>query len=106
MEEDSFPELLLRYDISKDFLIRAISRKNGVEPEKIKIDSVKVKSGSNFGEGFMCILLAIDVKATLEKEILDFNFMAKCLADIPYLLEFAKDVRTTTNLSKMIGNKL
>ncbi len=55
----------------------AVAREHGVPTENVSISDISMKPGSKKGDGFMCLITAIDFEATVDGEKLRKSYIAK-----------------------------
>lgn len=58
-----------------------MAREHGVPVEAVTISDVSIKPGSKKGDGFMCLIAAIDLEATVSGQKLKKNYIAKYAPD-------------------------
>ena len=58
-----------------------MAREHGVPTDSVSILDVSIKAGSKKGDGFMCLIAAIDLEATVEERKLKKSYVAKYAPD-------------------------
>lgn len=54
-----------------------MAREHGVPAESISISDVSIKPGSKKGDGYMCVIAAVDFEATVQGEKFKKSYIAK-----------------------------
>ena len=82
------------YQITEDVIQKAIVNdyNSAIDIEDIKILDIKKSQGANKGEGYTCVLFALDIKAIIKGNEKSFQYMAKCLPAIEHRAKFVLEV--------------
>lgn len=67
------------FQITKEVLAKAVANDKHCNVADVVIESFTKTEGSNKGEGFTCVLFAVDVKAKVHGQEEEFQYMAKCM---------------------------
>ena len=78
------------YQISQEALEQAI--KNETKSQNVTVKSFERSGGSNKGENFTCVMIAIEVTALVDGQEKCFHYMAKCLPANAFRAKFITEV--------------
>ena len=79
--------------ITEDVVTGIIAKDCDVDKEKVKILDLKKSPGSAQGDGFACVILKLDVKASVDgRDATEFNYIAKVCPEDDIRTEFIKKV--------------
>jgi hypothetical protein len=67
------------YQITKALLAKSIAIEKECTVDEVVIEEFSTSGGSNKGENFTCVLVAVDIKASVKGQSETFNYMIKCL---------------------------
>ena len=87
MEDKQKPE---GYQITQKALEQAI--KNDTGSQNVKVKLFETSGGSNKGENFTCVIIAIEVTALVDYQEKCFHYMAKCLPANAFRAKFITEV--------------
>lgn len=93
------------YQISQEALEQAI--KNETKSQNVTVKSFERSGGSNKGENFTCVMIAIEVTALVDGQEKCFHYMAKCLPANAFRAKFITEVFQlilTSKCSFQLGN--
>ena len=78
------------YQISHEALEKAI--KGETQRQNVTVLTFETSGGSNKGENFTCVMIAIEVKALVDGQEKCFHYMAKCLPANAFRAKFITEV--------------
>ena len=80
------------YQITDEVIQKAIANDFNCNIESIKVENIKKSEGAGKGEGYTCVLFALDITATIEGNQTSIQYMAKCLPAIEHRANFIREV--------------
>ena len=80
------------YQITSEVIQKAIANDFNCSIEHIQIQDIKKSEGAGKGEGYTCVLFALDIKAIIKGNEKSFQYMAKCLPAIEHRAKFVLEV--------------
>ena len=93
MANNSQDKLQQGYQITHEVVQRAIAHDFDCNIENVKVESVKKSAGAGKGEGYTCVLFALDITATVNGNEKSLQYMAKCLPAIEHRAKFVLEVK-------------
>ena len=69
-----------------------IAIRNDIKADSVKVQSFETSAGSKKGEGYTCVIFAVEVKALVDGKEQLFHYIAKCLPANDFRAKFIVDV--------------
>ena len=80
------------YQITSEVIQKAIANDFNCSIEHIQIEDIKKSEGAGKGEGYTCVLFALDITASVDGNQKVIHYMAKCLPAIEHRAKFVLEV--------------
>jgi hypothetical protein len=81
------------YQITHEVVQRAIANDFDCSIENVKVEDIKKSAGAGKGEGYTCVLFALDITASVNGSEKSLHYMAKCLPAIEHRAKFVTEVK-------------
>ena len=93
------------YQITHEVVQRAIANDFDCSIENVKVEDIKKSAGAGKGEGYTCVLFALDITATVNGNEKSLQYMAKCLPAIEHRAKFVLEVKVKVTRSHQVCYK-
>ena len=80
------------YQITHEVIQKAIAKDLNTCIENIMIENISNSEGAGKGEGYTCVLIAINITACNDCNQKSFKYMAKCLPAIEHRASLVREV--------------
>ena len=85
--------------ITHEVVQKAIANDFDCSIENVKVEDIKKSAGAGKGEGYTCVLFALDITASVNGNEKSLQYMAKCLPAIEHRAKFVLEVKVKVTRS-------